>query len=334
MKKYWLAFVTLIGLMLFPQLANADSADFTVATVQNEYQDTNKTSYYSLKMAPQTSTTLALQVYNTGKQSDIYDVNVNTGITNSNGALDYTQVASTKNLSVPKELQFNKIATLVQKTITVDAGQMGTINVSIALPDMSFSGKILGGITVTRHVRETEKKTTGLTSRFAYAVPIVIRQSDDTVTPKLNADKLALQTDAKTNVNELVASIQNITPTIINGVTIKSELINAKGKVVFTKTDKNHAIAPQSNFTYHTSLNNQNFTTGAYIYRLKISDNDHHSWKWDSTVNITQKKAKAIAKVANKNTIHKPINWIVVALGIMAVIIVVLISVLWYILAR
>ncbi len=219
-----------------------------------------------------------------------------------------------------------------QKEVTVAPGANTVVRVHLKLPDVSFAGKLLGGITVTRQIETNEKKTTGLTDQFAYAVPIVIRQNDDAVTPKLTATHLKLLT-ANHN-NNLVADIQNVTPTILNGVTLKSELVDQSGRVVFSKTDSNHSIAPQSNFTYRSSLGKQSFASGRYTYRLTVTDNANHTWTWQQPLTLNQSQSDSINNTAKHNTVKKPINWIIIGMIAMAVVIFLLLAAVRYLLFK
>lgn len=319
MKKIWIGLLTL-SLLLIPQIAHADGADFTVATVQNQYQNPTNNGYFALKMPAKAETDLKVTIYNTGTTPETFNLAVNSGVTNLNTALDYAKTPAKGTLSVP------------QKEVTVAPGANTVVRVHLKLPDVSFAGKLLGGITVTRQIETNEKKTTGLTDQFAYAVPIVIRQNDDAVTPKLTATHLKLLT-ANHN-NNLVADIQNVTPTILNGVTLKSELVDQSGRVVFSKTDSNHSIAPQSNFTYRSSLGNQSFASGRYTYRLTVTDNANHTWTWQQPLTLNQSQSDIINNTAKHNTVKKPINWIIIGMIAMAVVIFLLLAAVGYLLFK
>lgn len=331
MKKLWFCLLTLT-LVLIPQIALADGADFTVSTVKNQYQSTTSNGYFSLKMPAQSETTLQLTVYNFGKESAMFNISVNSGITGINTSLDYSKIPGKGVLSVPKILQFSHIASLPQKEITVGPNSSMIVPIDLKLPDTSFSGKLLGGITITRYIRDDEKKATGLTSQFSYAVPIVIHQTDYDVTPKLEADHLRILTENHNNY--LASNIKNVTPTILNGVKIKSELLDHSSTAVFSKTDKNHSIAPQSNFTYRILLGNKSFATGKYTYRITMTDNEHHKWQWQQQLAIDKKKYHIINNTAKHNTLKKPINWVVVGLVIMIAIVIILSGVLGILLLK
>lgn len=319
MKKIWIGLLTL-SLLLIPQIAHADGADFTVATAQNQYQNPTNNGYFALKMPAKAETDLKVTIYNTGTTPETFNLAVNSGVTNLNTALDYAKTPAKGTLSVP------------QKEVTVAPGANTVVRVHLKLPDVSFAGKLLGGITVTRQIETNEKKTTGLTDQFAYAVPIVIRQNDDAVTPKLTATHLKLLT-ANHN-NNLVADIQNVTPIILNGVTLKSELVDQSGRVVFSKTDSNHSIAPQSNFTYRSSLGNQSFASGRYTYRLTVTDNANHTWTWQQPLTLNQSQSDIINNTAKHNTVKKPINWIIIGMIAMAVVIFLLLAAVGYLLFK
>lgn len=319
MKKIWIGLLTL-SLLLIPQIAHADGADFTVATVQTQYQNPTNNGYFALKMPAKAETDLKVTIYNTGTTPETFNLAVNSGVTNLNTALDYAKTPAKGTLSVP------------QKEVTVAPGANTVVRVHLKLPDVSFAGKLLGGITVTRQIETNEKKTTGLTDQFAYAVPIVIRQNDDAVTPKLTATHLKLLT-ANHN-NNLVADIQNVTPIILNGVTLKSELVDQSGRVVFSKTDSNHSIAPQSNFTYRSSLGNQSFASGRYTYRLTVTDNANHTWTWQQPLTLNQSQSDIINNTAKHNTVKKPINWIIIGMIAMAVVIFLLLAAVGYLLFK
>ncbi len=331
MKKIYFGFITLI-LLFIPQIAQADGADFTIAPVQNQYQSGGNNSYFALKMPKKSTTTLNVTIYNTGKTASTLDVKVNSGITDFKTDLSYATTPKNGALSVPKNLQFSQIATIPQKSVTVAPGAQTTIQVNIALPDTSFDGKILGGITVTREMRPDEKAQTGLKSQFAYAIPVVIRQNDQAVTPQLQANHLSIQT--KANETSLAADIQNVTATILNGVTIETKLSDQTGHVVFTRKDANHSIAPQSNFTYLASLSNQTIANGKYTYDMTITDNANHKWTWEKTLTVDQKQSQNINSAAKHNTIKNPNNWIFDGMIAMAVMIFLLLGALGYLLFK
>ena len=90
MKKIWIGLLTL-SLLLIPQIAHADGADFTVATVQNQYQSPTNNGYFALKMPAKAETDLKVTIYNTGTTPETFNLAVNSGVTNLNTALDYAK---------------------------------------------------------------------------------------------------------------------------------------------------------------------------------------------------------------------------------------------------
>lgn len=156
MKKLYFSLITLL-ILLMPQIVYADGADFTLAPSQNQYQSGNYNGYFALKMPPKATTTLGITIFNTGKSTDSFDIMSNSGVTDFKTSLSYANVPTKGALLVPKNLQFSQIATIPQKKVTIAPGAQTTIQVNIALPDTSFDGKILGGITITREMRPDEK---------------------------------------------------------------------------------------------------------------------------------------------------------------------------------
>ncbi|ANY11137.1 DUF3324 domain-containing protein [Leuconostoc lactis] len=331
MKKLYFSLITLL-ILFTPQVVHADGADFTLAPSQNQYQSGNYNGYFALKMPPKATTTLGITIFNTGKSTDTFDIMVNSGVTDFKTSLSYANVPTKGALSVPKNLQFSQIATIPQKKVTIAPGAQTTIQVNIALPDTSFDGKILGGITITREMRPDEKAQKGTKNQFAYAIPVVIRQNDQAITPQLQANHLSIQT--KANETNLAADIQNVTATILNGVTIETKLSDQTGHVVFTKKDANHSIAPQSNFTYLASLSNQKIANGKYTYDLTITDNANHKWTWEKTLTVDQKQSQNINSAAKHNTINNPINWIIMGMIAMAIMIFLLLAAVGYLLFK
>lgn len=190
----------------------------------------------------------------------------------------------------------------------------------------------MGGITITREMRPDEKAQKGTKNQFAYAIPVVIRQNDQAITPQLQANHLSIQT--KASETNLVADIQNVTATILNDVTIETKLSDQTGHVVFTKKDANHSIAPQSNFTYLASLSNQKIANGKYTYDLTITDNANHKWTWEKTLTVDQKQSQNINNTAKHNTINNPINWIIIGMIAMAIMIFLLLAAVGYLLFK
>ena len=113
-----------------------------------------------------------------------------------------------------------------------------------------------------------------------------------------------------------------------------ASLSNPNWLIVFSKTDSNHSIAPQSNFTYRSSLGNQSFASGRYTYRLTVTDNANHTWTWQQPLTLNQSQSDSINNTAKHNTVKKPINWIVVGMIAMAIVIFLLLAAVGYLLFK
>lgn len=85
----------------------------------------------------------------------------------------------------------------------------------------------------------------------------------------------------------LLANLQNTTATMITDMTVTAEVYKEKSKEVLHKTVKNNqSMAPNSNYNFPISWENQSFQPGKYSLKLNAVDKAGHKWSFNKEFEI------------------------------------------------
>ncbi|MEH7451654.1 DUF916 and DUF3324 domain-containing protein [Gottfriedia acidiceleris] len=271
--------------------ASAAEMNFAVsAIIPTNQTDQNKT-YFDLRMKPGQKQTLKVQIRNDTDQNIIVESTANSAITNSSGIADYS--VSNPEIDDTLEIPFAKIAK-VKKETKIPAKSKVTVEITIEMPKQQFDGVILGGL----HFREKENEgqvknkneSVQINNKYAYVIGVVLRETDKVIKPDLKInDVMPTQVNAR---NVVSANIQNIKPAMLKNLSVDAKVFTEKGKKVLYDSKKDHLrMAPNSNFDYAISWDNQAFKTGTYRLEMKATDGDQ-TWEWTRTFSIKDHTAK------------------------------------------
>ncbi|HEY4399750.1 MAG TPA: DUF916 domain-containing protein [Lactobacillaceae bacterium] len=332
MKKIiWFLAVVLISFGFHSGVIHAEDntgAAFNVSLVGNENQYDTTASYFDLRLAPLQRTDLVIKINNLANVPATFDVAFSNVTTNSN--MIYTYNGSDKGKSVvPTKWQFQKLAKIPNAPIAVAANSSEVVTIPLMMPADPLIGKLFGGITVTRHIRDDERQKNGITNQFSYTNPVVISESDEVVQPNIVFGNPSVT--EKNGLINLAVPIEHTTPTILSKITTKTIIKNADGKTVLNKTVTDHHIAPQSAFDFEIPLDNNLFKTGKYQIEFILKDEKGHLWRLDKSFKVTQ----SVVKEAEKSPIEKnrtvTINpwYIIFGLVLFIILLLILFVILW-----
>ena len=313
-KKCTVVILTLLSIFfLGNSLVFADSNEFSITPVLPQNQQTDVESYFDLVVTPNSSQTLAITIKNNSQNVQKYNLVVNTATTNQNGIVDYSMSDFDKDESM--QISLKDLISLKTPQVEVDGNTQKDVYFELTVPEESFEGILLGGITVEPIVEESSEGITNLVTR---TLGIQLSESDEVVEPILKSGGISLsQENYRNNVK---FEIRNITPTLINRVTAEISIAkNGNSTSTIEQTREQLAIAPNSKFNLMTEWNEQ-FEAGIYTYNILLSDSQGHEWKFSEEFEIKEQDAKKLNKTSYDNTQDSLNDYIPFLLGMILII--------------
>ncbi len=321
----FVAFLLLLALSR-ATLVKADTTNessFSVTMNANEYQRSDKVSYFDLQLPQGKKTTISVNIINNDDQPHNYTATINRAVTNSNTIIDYS---STTEAMVGLEDQFNltKMVTTPEQKVTIAAQQKKEVSFEITMPKESLKGVLLGGVHVRQEVES--KVSNGYTNRFNFVTTLLMRQSNAEVKADLNLNKVSAKA---ANVGVINANISNKTSAYLTDLTTTGILYNKdnEDKALLTSKQTSRSIAPNTNFDYQLPVGSRALKPGRYILDLTIiSKKTNQTWHWRETFTISDKDTKSIALVTGY---HAPTPfWVWLLIGLVSLLIFLLIVLL------
>ena len=301
--------------------ADENTNHFSVSPLNPETNEV-QSSYYDFNVTPEENKKIAIRVFNSSNQEMDFNIELNDATTNDNGITSY--LAEDERDSTLK-LGFSDIAKIKESTVTIPANSSEDVPINITVPKEPFEGVILGGIRVTNSENKDskEEKKAGVTSKVAYTVGVVMRESETVIKPEIKLN--GVSADQRDYRNYISANLQNIKPTMVKSLEVKAEVYSKNNKLMYRTDRDGMRMAPNSNFNFGISLEDQKLIPG--MYTLKLSgEADGVPFSFEQKFEITKKEANKYNKnavfVADNTSIN--VVWYFVAGIILAATIIVL----------
>ncbi|EIB6116799.1 DUF916 and DUF3324 domain-containing protein [Enterococcus faecalis] len=290
-KKSILILIFAFTSLSFGQLAMADSNDFSVIPVLPENQNPDIPSYFDLTVTQNQHQTIQVRIKNNSDKNVKYKVYVNTATTNQNGIIDYSISEFEKDESMV--LSLKDCITLKEPQIEVPANSEKVVSLELSIPETSFEGIALGGITVEPIIDEG---VDGVNNIFTRTLAIQLTETVKDIAPELKGGEVLIsQENLRNNVK---FELRNITPTIISNV--KAEIsIKKRGEKtsIFEQTKEQLSFAPNSKFSLMTEWNKQ-FDPGEYTYSINLTDGEGNKWSFTKNFEIKAEVAEELNKTS------------------------------------
>ncbi|MDN6081838.1 MAG: DUF916 and DUF3324 domain-containing protein, partial [Leuconostoc sp.] len=199
--------MTIISFSLFVTGVSASEMNFSVNAVIPTNQIDKEKTYFNLKMAPKQEQDVTVTLKNNTKKDITVEIGINTAKTSSNGVIAYSE----SNIKKDDSLKYD-LSKLVKgpDSAVVPASSSKDVTFHISMPDNSFDGILLGGLTFQQKSSEvTQSKSSGtsITNEYQYAVAMLIQEKDTVVQPNLNLIKV--KPDQINYRNVITAELQN-----------------------------------------------------------------------------------------------------------------------------
>lgn len=322
MKKiiYSLCIICFIAILPADGAYAADMA-YSVKANLPENQRNNEHTYFDLFMQPKQKQTISITFENHSENPIELEVNYHAAQTNDNGVIDYKGTKKRKDSSLGYDLK--ELITGVQ-TVKLNGNEKKEVPYTITMPEQKFEGILLGGFHI--HKKDKEASTNQkvqIKNDYSYVIGLQLTETEQNVTPelKLNTVEPGLNNYRTT----LFVNLQNTAATMITDMTVTAEVYKENGTEVLHKTIKNNqSMAPNSNYDFPISWNNQVFQPGKYRLKLNAIDKANHQWSFNQDFEIKDnvkkynEEAVNIKEQTNKNDyiIHILVFALVVMAGI------------------
>ncbi|HIB3678384.1 TPA: DUF916 and DUF3324 domain-containing protein [Enterococcus faecalis] len=317
MKKiiYSLCIICFITILLADRACAADMA-YSVKANLPENQRNNEHTYFDLFMKPKQKQTISITFENHSENPIELEVNYHTAQTNDNGVVDYKGTKERKDNSLAYDLK--EIITGDQ-LIKLNSKEKKEIPYTITMPEKIFEGVLLGGFHI--HKKDKEASTNQkvqIKNDYSYVIGLQLTETEKKVTPelKLNTVEPGLNNYRTT----LFANLQNTTATMITDMTVTAEVYKENNAEVLRKTvKKNQSMAPNSNYDFPISWDNQAFQPGKYRLKLNAVDKVGHKWSFNKEFEIKDNVKKYNEDAVNIKDSTNKNNYIVYILALMLI---------------
>lgn len=289
--------VALLLVFLMPHIVMATEFNFSVETVQPKSQVDKQKSYFDIKVTPNTSQELTIQLRNDTNKEVVINPQISSATTNLNGVVEYSPNGISRDSSLTYDL-----AKLVETEKEIRIPEKGSyhLKLKVKAPKEAFDGIIAGGITLKENkkakdnAKKAPKKEGGLAieNEFSYVVAIILHSRNTEKAPNLNLTKsFPDQVNAR---NVIMNNLQNDQPVYLNHLKIKA-IIRKKGSdktlYEFSKEDSMQ-VAPNSNFNFPVPLNGEKLDPGKYEVDLVAFGEEDPKGKYETTSSKEGNKQK------------------------------------------
>lgn len=328
MKKiiYSLCIICFIAILPANKVCAADMA-YSVKANLPENQRNNEHTYFDLFMKPKQKQIISITFENHSENPIELEVNYHTAQTNDNGVIDYKGVKEGKDSSLAYDL---KELITGDQTVKLNSKEKKEVPYTITVPEQKFEGILLGGFHI--HKKDKEDSTNQkfqIKNDYSYVIGLQVTETEEKVTPelKLNTVEPGLNNYRTT----LFANLQNITATMITDMTVTAEVYKENGTEVLHKTvKKNQSMAPNSNYNFPISWDNQAFQSGKYTLKLNAIDKAGQKWSFNQGFEIRDNAKKYNEDAVNVKDLTNRNNYIVYVLIFMIILTVgIIIYLLW-----
>lgn len=350
MKKKLLFLVFIVATFLaLPTTGKAAEFNFAVKAEIPENQINKDVSYFDLKLDKGAKQTLTVDMRNDTDQEVLVDVAIASATTNINGVVEY----SPNDIKPAKSLQYDiEDYVKVPENVKIPAKGSTKLNLEVSMPDQSFDGVMVGGITFKEHQDKTAEEKQGkgvsIDNKFSFVTGLVLQQNTNKVNPEV------VLHDVKPNQlnfrNVIMATFENTQPTFINSMVVDAK-VSKKGedKPLYKLTKVGLQFAPNTSFDFPISLEGDSLEPGTYVAEYEIYGNKSEDGQFSFNVaegatkfanHWTLKKeftVKAeVAKELNQKdvTIKKENNWWIYALIALVILLIIIVSVLLFIVLK
>lgn len=320
-NKVLYLFLILLSLFFSTSFVQAEGVEkekaFSISPLNPETNEP-QSSYYDLTVSPNEKKELKIRIFNSASEDMHVNVTANDGTTNDNGITSY--LGNQKRDSSLK-VAFSEITKVENNLISVPKNGSIDVGVTINVPEKAFEGVILGGIRVTsaENTQEKKEEETQVKNNIAYTVGVLLKENDLTIDPKMTL--IGVKTEQRNYRNYISANLQNASPRVIKKLEATAEVTKKdESTILYRASNSDMRMAPNSNFNFGISLEDQPFKSGNYTMKVSgMADGKKFTFEKDFKIDSEE------AKSWNENAVYvkdQPIDytWVYMSVGLLVVI--------------
>lgn len=256
--------------------------------------DKNNLSSIDLKLAPGQKEQVTFYIKNNTDSEMTLRLTGGTATTRDNGKVNYVTGSQNVTGQVPYKVG-NTIE--IQSSVTIPAQGQASVQGTITMPDQSFVGQLVGGVSFVRST----------TSNTASEIPVILQNDTTPVKPVLKVGKASLSDLSSDRV--LGVTLSNKANTLVKDATVTTSVTDKNDKVVYEK-DGNVDIAPQSSFTFDIQKNIKSIKVGTYKVHVTVASGDVKTTE-TRTLKVTAAQVAQLAsqQVSAADDWKNPANW-------------------------
>jgi len=317
-----------------PMTAQAQdgSVPYSVQGVLPENQVNNDVTYFDIEMAQGENQDLEVVIYNSSDEPITVNVDNNSAATNSNGIIIYDESEEKPHESM--EYPLSEISSLSETDVEIAAGDQETVTLNVEAPEESFDGIILGGLYFTMEPDESEDESSlAIQNQYSYALAVQISEEGNDTEVKSDLELVDVEPGIVNHRTGLQTQFVNPAPTIIGGLEFEAPIYESgSDEPIYTRTDENFTVAPNSTFNYPIMFENQRLEPGTYVFSAEAS-NGNNEWSFEEEFEITEE----VAEEANEEAVEleEDYSWLIyVVVGLIAVVVLLIIAVIYLFIKR
>lgn len=326
-----LIFIFQMPVVFAQNVAPSGDVGFTVKALLPENQRDSNVTYFDLRVKPDEIQSLEVEVENSSSKPFYVTVDPADAGSSNAGDIAYYEKGQA---DIPAECAFSTIAYAEQEYMLLQPGEKKIAKIIFTTPKEPFDGCILGGIKVTQYptadalpaLNGDQKKldeflnsvqdsdTTksaasptvtegiGVESRIAYAIAVMLTETDTIRKPDFSMDQVKAQTiDLKTAI---VFPLQNTEPVLAKDVKADFAVYQlGDNKTLYQKSSAQLDFAPNAMLSYAMYIEKGSVPPGEYIVEVQLQG-EEKTWNFDGQFTVDK---NASTQLENEQLI-KPVE--------------------------
>ncbi|MGX7418662.1 DUF916 and DUF3324 domain-containing protein [Carnobacterium gallinarum] len=324
MKKILFVLVPIFFFFVLTTEIKAEEVNYSVRAIIPENQQDKSKSYFDLRMKPGEKQEITLALDNSSDKETVLEIKANSAITNQNGVIDYKGTKKKSDSTLP--FNFSEIISGETK-VTLQPKETRNVTYEITMPEKSFDGMALGGLYVKKLDNgpedEEAQKNVQIKNVFSYVIPVAVKETNKKIEPELKLNEINPNLENYRTV--VTANLQNSKPKLESNLSVKAEVTKKGSSTVLHKAEKNSmSMAPNSNFDFPISWDNQKLEAGKYTLKLDVSTSDGN-WNFIKDFEIKLAESNKLNKAAVELEEDNSLAFIILgALGVMIIVLLII----------
>ncbi|MCA5012420.1 MULTISPECIES: DUF916 domain-containing protein [unclassified Enterococcus] len=292
---YFVIYLSFFQCTIFA-VENEEYGSFDVEAILPENQIDDQANYFQLLVEPKKRQVIKVKVSNHTDTKQTFLIMINQATTNKNGLLVYDE--KKQEVDQNGDIQFSHIAKIKKNEITVARNSEKYAEIELSIPEKSFKGILLGGITISKK-NNAEKTSEGVAIKNALSYTIALLLTEDEKVDFYGETDILLRQIrivSSENKRALQIEIQNPYPEIVRDLSIEGNLYTEGHKKLISERKLDQVkFAPNSTLLFEMELEEKDIKNGTYLFEGTIFGSDK-TWDLSEKLTITENGTMADKK--------------------------------------